>query len=1054
MNHMLGRFLGLGRTCGRAWLLVGFIAGWAASFLGAQPLAFRHFDDRDGLPQSQVNTILEDRDGFLWMGTVEGLARLGASGFRAYRAQDGLRPTDVTCLMQDRHGSIWVGGAENGVAEIRGSRIRNFGKADGLDVTNVYSLLERSNGEILAGARQGLFRKKGDRFERVELPDPWKYLPVFTLAEDPQGRVWMGSRKGNLLCWDGKAVQKAVLPPSVAEKSIIGLVRDPEGHLWALSPVALLRQDSKGLWAPHPLPAQARQALLSNLSFSPDGEMLLAMGTDGLLSQDRQGSFRIMTYREGLPREGILTAIRDRRGVLWIGSDGSDVLAQVIPNLRALDYDPETGVGLSLGTITSFLELSPDRVLLGGPRGLFLWVNGKGVVGRWQSAKGSLALDVWCLVADSRDGVWVGTTKGLFRWKDGRIQAGCAPLRNISIASLLLHGGRLWACTLGEGLAELSPEGRLIALHALPQEVGKGDVPKVLPWDGPMGPGLLVATTVGVYEFRVEGGRGRFERALKGTPVHQANIVTLSQEPSGRLWVSTSDGLYGFDKGKSENPIHLGPQEAGIQGTPSWAFRLPTGQLAVGHARGVSIIGGLSVVSLTKNTGLLSDETTTDAAMLDSRQRLWIGMKGGACVLDTHQPFKDAFLPKPKVLEAAWGSESRWLPDRVELPPRPGTLYLVFDTGLPASPGVPRYQVLIEGLDPHWRPVEANANSIQVAQIGPGNYRFRLRASLDGRQWVESDPLPIQVRPAWYQWLVARVFFVLMGAGIIALLVYWRLRAFQREALVLESRVEERTETLALRNKSLERLHHQLKHSLESRMQLMRTVSHDLRSPLTSIMLSVDRLRDAEGDPSSEGKLNVLDREARRMEAILRGLLDQAQSESLTDSLNQRLCRPSEVMEGLTDTLQMKAEARELSTHLDLDPRVDTVWILADAAALQQVLFNLIENALKFTDPPGTIGIRSEVGEGTWALQVWDTGRGIDPSHREDIFRAFHQTQEGDERKGWGLGLSICKTLVEAHSGRIEVVSEVGKGSTFRVVLPLVMPDGAKGEGSSLEGVG
>ncbi len=1038
MDRLLVQFPGLGRICGRVWILLLVLSGWSAAFLSAQPLAFRRFDDRDGLPQSQVRALLEDRDGFIWMGTVEGLARLGASGFHPYRAQDGLLPTQVNCLMQDRRGSIWVGGQESGVAEIRGSRIRNFGDAEGLKVTTIFSLLERGNGDILAGARQGLFRKRGDHFERVELPDPYKYLPIYALAEDAEGWLWMGSRKGTLFRWDGKRVEAAVLPPSLAEKGVQTLTRDPEGRLWALYPEALLRQDSKGAWVPHPLPPLVGRPLFNSLSFSPDGEMLLAMRADGLLSLDRQGRSRMWTYRDGLPRSGVEVALRDRRGVLWIGSDGEDALAQAIPGLRVLHTDPETGAGLGLGSFASFLELPGGQVLLGGSRGLALWQEGRGIAGRWQSAPGSTVFEVWGLVAHPQGGVWVGATKGLFRWKDGRIEPGTPRLKNISVGSLLLHGGRLWVGTLGEGLAELSPEGRFIAFHALPQEIGKGFVSKVLPWDGPTGAGLLIATQVGLYTFRLEGGRGVFQRAFAGTPVQPpTDIATMYREPSGQLWVSTKEGLFGFPEGK---PLGWTHPEVGIQGTPNWICRLPSGPLAVGHAGGVSLVSENSVVQLTKNRGLLSDETTSDAVMLDSRGRLWIGMKEGVSILDTRQPLKAVPLPRPKVMEVAWGSGSSWLPERVELPPRPGTLDVLFDTGLPAAPVVPRYQVMIEGLDRDWRGVDANATSIQVAQVGPGNYRFRLRATLDGRDWVESDPLPIRVRPAWYQWAAARGLFILLGAGILALLVYWRLRLLQQRAHLLEAKVEERTETLALRNRSLERLHHQLKQSLESRVQLMRTVSHDLRSPLTSIMLSVDRLREVDDGQSSEAKLNVLDREARRMEAIIRGLLDQAKSESFTDSLSQRLCRPSEVMEGLADTLQMKAESHGLSTQLDLDPRADGVWILADTTALQQVLFNLIENALKFTDAPGTVGIRSRLGEETWALEVWDTGRGIDALLLEDIFQAFLQAQEGDERKGWGLGLSICKTLVEAHSGRIEVTSEVGKGSTFRVILPLVMP--------------
>ena len=1016
----------------------------STSLLLAQPLAFRRFDERDGLPQSQVRAILEDRDGFLWIGTLEGVARLGASGFRPYRSQEQLRPTQVNCLMQDRRGSIWVGGEESGVAEIRGSRIRNFGVAEGLDVTNVYSLLERKNGEILAGARQGLFRLRGDRFERVLLPDPWNYLPVYALAEDSEGRIWMGSRMGNLFRWDGKTVEPAALPSILAKKGLQFLVRGPKGELWAVYPEMLLRQTPQGGWAPYPLPPIPGHPTFSSLAFSPRGEMLLAMGSDGLLIVDPSGHAKIWTSRDGLPGDGVTVAHRDRRGVLWIGSDGSDVMAQAIPDLRALNIDPQTGAGLGLGSVAQFLELPGDRMLLGTARGLILLDENARILRRWQRAPGCASLEVWSMLPHPQGGVWLGTTKGLFRWRDGRIDAGPPQLHNVQIHSLLLHGGRLWGGTLGEGVAELTPEGRFIAFHTLPQEVGRSIVSKILPRSWALGPGLLVATQVGLYTFRVERGQGLFQRAFAGTPVHSANISTMYEEPSGRLWVATRDGVFGFAKGKPGEWVHLGAAEASIEGTPNWIFRLPSGPLAVGHARGISIISDQSVVHLTKNQGLLSDETTSDAVMLDSHQRLWFGMKEGACILDTQQPLQETKLPKPRVMEVAWGTESRWLPDRVELPPTPGTLDLIFDTGLPASPGPPRYQVMIEGLDRDWRAVENNASSIQIAQVGPGAYRFRLRASLEGRSWIEADPLPIRVRPAWYQRTPVRILFVLLGVGILVLSVHWRLQILRKQAHLLEAKVEERTETLRLRNKSLERLHHQLKRSLESRVQLMRTVSHDLRSPLTSIMLSVDRLRDAEHLKPDTPMLNVLDREARRLETIIRGLLDQAKSESYTDSLNQRLCHPSEILEGLTDTLRLKAESRDLSHRLELDPNADQIWILADTTALQQVLFNLIENALKFTEAPGTVGIRSILGEDNWALEVWDTGRGIDPSLQSGIFQAFRQTQVGDEQKGWGLGLSICKALVEAHAGRIEVVSEVGRGSTFRVILPRVMPNPEK----------
>jgi len=266
----------------------------------------------------------------------------------------------------------------------------------------------------------------------------------------------------------------------------------------------------------------------------------------------------------------------------------------------------------------------------------------------------------------------------------------------------------------------------------------------------------------------------------------------------------------------------------------------------------------------------------------------------------------------------------------------------------------------------------------------------------------------------------------------------WWSQRYKRHSEALESRVQERTEALALRNKALERAHHQLQKNLEGRIQLMNTVIHDIRSPLTSILISVERIRDGQVDHASA--INLIERESHRLEKILTKLLDQSRSEGICDTLNLRLCRPSEILQGFSDTFRIRAEAKDLFTNLDLDAASDRVWILADTTALQQVVFNLIENALKFTDPPGTIGIRSRVDKDQFCMEVWDTGRGIESSKKEAIFQPFKQAEDEDCNTGWGLGLSICSAMVKAHQGHIELRSEVGKGSTFRVSVPLVMP--------------
>lgn len=1012
-------------------LAVGMLLG--GPILGAQTVAFRHFDHRDGLPQSQVMALLEDRNGFIWVGTMDALARLGPSGFQTYGALQGLKARQVWALLEDSKGGIWAASPDQGVAEIRGSRVRNFGPDEGLNVQEVFSLAESKEGDILAGTRLGLFRRKPEgRFEQAALQGAWAFSPIYAMARDPEGRIWLASRKGMVGRLEGTEVLAVPLPPPLAEEPVIHLQVDPRGRLWALLRTALLRLEG-GRWVVEPLPGLRGPVRLKQVQFAASGEMILSLGPDGLYLKPVNGPVQHLTYRDGLPRDSIFTALRDRHGALWVGSNGGGLSLQPSPGLMTLDVDPDTGLSLGLGSVTALMELAPGRMLLGSNAGLALWEKGRGVVRRWGRREGLPSVDIWVLVPAAAPGrIWVGTGKGLVLLEGGHIRPGPQALSTALITAVVPHLGRLWVGS-DEGLFELDPSGRVIARHLPPPEVGQTLAGSLIrrPW------GLIVGTPLGLYTFR----GGLWNKAFRDTPTATLPIMALHEDPDGTLWVGTTQGLFGMPPG-GRDWMRIGQTEGLQDESIHWVTRLPGGTLAAGLGRGgVALMEpGKPPVSLTRALGLVSDETNQEAVLVDHAGRLWIGMVGGISILGPGFRPPPQALPAPRVLEVAWNNGSAWLPEGLALPPRPGRVVLTFDTGLPAAAASPRYQVWVEGLDARWQDLETRSNTLEIAQLGPGLHRVRLRASLDGHTWTEGEPFDLRVQRAWHQHPAVHALAVLAGLGLAGLLAQLRMRHLRQQARILEERVQERTEALALRNKSLERLHHQLKQSMESRAQILRAVSHDLRSPLTSILLTTDRLSDILPDaaPKVQNTLSVMAREAHRLEAIVRNLLDQGRQGSLEERLNLRLCHPSEVLLGLTDTLRLKAEPRELDTTLDLDPADARVWILADTTALQQILFNLLENALKFTPAGGTVGVASRSDAEAWRLEVWDTGRGIPRDLQEQIFEPYRQTEAADATQGWGLGLHICRTLAEAHQGALTVESEPGRGARFRLTLPLV----------------
>lgn len=219
-------------------------------------------------------------------------------------------------------------------------------------------------------------------------------------------------------------------------------------------------------------------------------------------------------------------------------------------------------------------------------------------------------------------------------------------------------------------------------------------------------------------------------------------------------------------------------------------------------------------------------------------------------------------------------------------------------------------------------------------------------------------------------------------------------------------------------------------------------VSHELRTPLNAIIGYADMLKEAVYGPLSEAQARAVDRigvNGRQLLSIVNDLLDQAQIEAGTLRLKIELFSPAELVKNVLEVMEVLATTKGLSISASVAEDVPT-RILGDPQRLQQILINLVGNAIKFTDT-GNVGVRIYLPEpGKWALEVSDTGCGIPKEAHSYIFEPFRQVDGSPTRKypGSGLGLSIVKQLTSMMGGEVRLESEVGRGSTFTVVLPLL----------------
>ncbi len=230
------------------------------------------------------------------------------------------------------------------------------------------------------------------------------------------------------------------------------------------------------------------------------------------------------------------------------------------------------------------------------------------------------------------------------------------------------------------------------------------------------------------------------------------------------------------------------------------------------------------------------------------------------------------------------------------------------------------------------------------------------------------------------------------------------------------------------------RLYEQAKRATLARDNLLALVSHDLRNPLGVILMHLSLMRSHPADALPRGPLEVMERAAKRMHRLIDDLLQTASIEAGRLSIEPRRLALAPLVAEAVEALQLQAAAKSL--HLVNEVPAELPAVEADGPRLQQVLANLLGNAVKFTPPDGTITIRSAVADDEVTVSIADTGPGIAEDELAHIFDRFWQARR-TARLGTGLGLFIVKGIVESHRGRVWVESKPGEGSTFSFTVPV-----------------
>lgn len=246
---------------------------------------------------------------------------------------------------------------------------------------------------------------------------------------------------------------------------------------------------------------------------------------------------------------------------------------------------------------------------------------------------------------------------------------------------------------------------------------------------------------------------------------------------------------------------------------------------------------------------------------------------------------------------------------------------------------------------------------------------------------------------------------------------------------------------------SFEMMRDELKDSIErerklenSRKELITCISHDLRTPISSIKAYVDGIMDglAEDRDTLSRYLSVISRKTDTLTKLINDLFEHCQAELDELSIEKKEIYSGELLQHISNELML--EFKNTSYTFEVSKNMPDVLINADSSRIEQVIFNLVQNAKKYTPQGGKIMMEAELEDGCLKISVKDNGYGVDSMDLPFIFNKFYRGEKArnSDNGGSGLGLSICKYIVEKHDGQIFVESSKGSGSNFYFVIPII----------------
>jgi ligand-binding sensor domain-containing protein/signal transduction histidine kinase len=955
-----------------------------------------------GLPQNSVRALAQTADGYLWIGSDEGLTRFDGVRFVPMEMGSGLHGGPVRALFEDSRCALWVGAAGGGLTCWRNGQFSNYTIRDGLPEDSITALSEDLQGRLWIGTEAGLAILENGRISAPAAAAPFKGLAVTAIFRDRDGVMWIGvSGAGVFHFADGKFTQ---LTGGLTEE----LLRDPHcilvdrgGRIWvgAGDDYLLCREGAD--WHRYRIPRHLVRPFVGCLIEQPNGTVSAGSASEGLL-QFKNGKLTLMNATNGLLDNFIQALLVDRDGELWIGSGAG--LSRLRRSYLSVMSASE---GLGYGAVQGLAEIEPGLVWTAKPGdGIYDW-NGRsfarlaGLPPEYSEVNSLLK---------ARDGsCWAAGAFGLLQFKNpGATNGEIAQLvlkgRNVTALAednqrhlwAGTHEGSVWRLQNGEWAAVA----RFTAQHAI---TALAPTPDDSLWIGTAGDGL----------YRWRGSMQEHFNSARG-PLNES-VRTLFLDTNGVLWIGTGSGLSRFHNGQ----ITTFTARQGLPDTPiSQILEDDFGRLWLGGNRGVvSVVkrdleeiprGKASAVyprAYGKVDGMLSEECVGGffpAGLKTSSGQLWFATLKGITVIKPRSSIGESMPPAVVIedMSVDGSAPTNFLSTAGDEPSvclSAGKHRVEFRyTGLSFSaPERVRFRYRLDGLDPGW--VEAGIQRIaSYGYVPAGSYRFHVIACNSDGVWNDTGASVALEIPAHFwqtRWFIGLVALLALASVAGTARFVEKGKLHRRLKLLEQERALEHE-----RGRIAQDLHDELGSSLA-------------RLSLLSGLVKADKDSPAQVEAHAQKIAQAADQTVRALEEIVWAV------------------RPgSDTLQGLSD--YVAHFANELFENNATRCRQDIPHDLPAIPLPPDVRHNIfliakeaLTNVLKHAGAKGVV-LRIEVAGRTLKMVIEDDGKGFDAG--------------ATVIAGLRNGLGNMQRRAGAVGGELQLHSAAGKGTRveFTVSFP------------------